>query len=319
MTSIPYPNPPGGPTRADDLVRGAIDLHHHGYPEISFDHRTRHEDVDELAIARAAGMAGVVLKSHMWPTMGRAYHLRQRVPGIDVHSSITLNPIAGGFSPMAVESAALQGARVMFFPTWGAAHDRERGGMSKHLGHFLKQAASLPRDLGMRATDMSGKVLPEVCECLAVAAEHNLLVCTAHISPAESIAVAQRAKDFGIDSVIFSHPDSNSVAASREEIRDMVALDAVCEFCTLGMLPAYQRITPKLAMEIVQEIKPERAIITTDYFFEWCPPASETLRMLAGTFLQLGMSFSDVSMMMRDNPARLLGMPPPSCPVHGTF
>ena len=83
------------------------------------------------------------------------------------------------------------------------------------------------------------------------------------------------------------------------------------------MLPTYQRITPKAAMEIVQEIKPERAVITTDYFFEWNPPAAETLRMLAGTFLQLGMPYADVRMMLRDNPARLLGMPLP-CPVHGS-
>ncbi|MFG1260824.1 DUF6282 family protein, partial [Xanthobacter flavus] len=154
-------------------------------------------------------------------------------------------------------------------------------------------------------------------ECLAVAAEHKMLVCTAHISPKESIAVAQKAKDYGIESVVFSHPDSNSVAASREEIRDMVALDAVCEFCTLGMLPQFQRISPKLAMEIVSEISADRAIITTDYFFEWSPPASETLRMLAGTFLDLGMPFSDVRKMMKDNPARLLGIDHLPCPHQG--
>lgn len=312
-----YPDPPGGRTKADLLVEGAIDLHHHGYPEISFNQKTRHEDVDELAIARAAGMAGIVLKSHMWPTVGRAYHLRRLVPDIQVHASITLNPIAGGFSPLAVECAASQGARVMFFPTWGAAHDRERGGMSKHIGHILERAGNLTREPGMRATDASGRVLPEVCECLAVAAEYKMLVCTAHISPKESMAVALKAKDYGIESVVFSHPDSNSVAATREEIRDMVALDAVCEFCTLGMLPRFQRITPALAMEIVSEIKPERAVITTDYFFEWSPPAAETLRMLAGTFLEMGMPFEDVRKMMRDNPARLLGIDLLPCPAHG--
>ena len=317
MTELPYPMPPGGPSPADELVRGAIDLHHHGYPEIAFDHRTRHEDWDELAIARAAGMAGIVLKSHMWPTVGRAYHLRRLVPGIDVHASITLNPIAGGFSPLAVEAAARQGARVMFFPTWGAAHDRERGGMSRHLGHILPRAAGLTREVGLRATDESGRVRAEVCECLAVAAEHKMLVCTAHISPKESIAVAQKAKDYGIESVVFSHPDSNSVAASREEIRDMVALDSVCEFCTLGMLPQFQRISPKLAMEIVSEISADRAIITTDYFFEWSPTAAETFRMLAGTFLALGMPFTDVRKMMQDNPARLLGVDQLPCPHRG--
>jgi len=311
-----YPMPPGGPTDADLLIQGAIDFHHHGYPEISLAHKTRHEDVDELAISRAAGMAGIVLKSHMWPTVGRAYHLKRLVPGIEVIPSITLNPIVGGFSPIAVESAALQGARVVFFPTWGAAHDRKRGGMSHYLKGFLKQAAQLTSDTGLTVTDENGRVRPEVAECLAVAAEHNMVICTGHISPRESIALAQRAKDFKIETIVFSHPDSHSVGATREEIRDMVQLGAVCEFCTLGLLPRFQRLSPRTAIEIIEEITPDKSIITTDYFFEWSPPAAETLRMLAGTFLELGMSVADVRKMMRDTPARLLGIDALPCPAH---
>jgi uncharacterized protein DUF6282 len=63
---------------ADQILQGAIDLHHHGYPEITFDVRTRHEDVEEYRHARDAGMAGIVLKSHMWPTVGRASSSRRR-------------------------------------------------------------------------------------------------------------------------------------------------------------------------------------------------------------------------------------------------
>ncbi len=306
----------GGPTEADKLVEGAFDLHHHGYPEISFDLRTRNEDVDEFTIARTAGMAGIVLKSHMFPTVGRAYHLKRAVPGIEVIPSITLNHAVGGFQPVSLESAALQGAKVVFFPTWGAAHDRARGGMSHYLRGHLKCASGFSVDSGLRVTDESGRVRPEVCECLAVAAEHKMLVCTGHISPEESIALAQRAKDFGIDTVVFSHPDSHSVGASREQIRDMVQLNAVCEFCVLGMLPAFQRISPKTAAEIIAEIKAENAVITTDYFFEWAPPASETLRMLAGTFLSLGVASDDVRKMLRDNPMRLLGLKSLPCPAH---
>jgi hypothetical protein len=305
--SIEGPAPPGGFSDADRLVEGAIDFHHHGYPEIAYEQKTRHEDFDELAISRAAGMAGIVLKSHMFPTVGRAYLLRRMVPDIEVYSSITLNPSVGGFNPLALESAARQGARVVFFPTWGAAHDRERGGMSRHISYILSRAKELTKEAGLRVVDPKGRVLSEVSECLAVAAEHDMTVCTGHISPRESIAIAQRAKDFGIDSVVFSHPDSNSVAASREEIRDMVALGAICEFCSLGMLPRFQRISPQTAIDIIAEITPQNAIITTDYFFEWSPPAAETLRMIGGTFLEMGMPFDDVRRMLRDNPRRLLG------------
>ena len=301
------PPPPGGPTLTDSLVKGAIDFHHHGYPEISFEARTRMEDVDELTLSREAGMAGIVLKSHLWPTVGRAYHLRRLVPGIKVVPSITMNFSVGGFNPISLESAARQGAKVMFMPTWSAAHDMERGGMSKHLRHFLDRAQDLKPERGMRITGPGHKVLPEVKECLAIAHEFDIVVCTGHVSPRESIALADAAKDYGIDEVVFSHPDSNSVAASREEIRDMVQLGALCEFCALGTLPAFQRIHPSTAMEIIEEISPEKSILTTDYFFEWAPPAAETLRMLIGTFLEFGMSAEAITTMVRTNPARLLG------------
>ncbi len=312
MTEVPHMPPPGGPTLADTLLQGAIDFHHHGFPELSFEAKTRFEDVDALALARAAGMAGIVLKSHMWPTVGRAYLLARLVPGIEVIPSLTLNFAVGGFNPMAVESAARQGARVVFMPTWSSRHDMERGGMSQYLKGFLDLAHDLTPERGLRAIDAAGRVLPEVKECLAVAAQFGMAICTGHMSPAESLAVAQAARDAGIDRLVFSHPDSHSVGATREQVRDMAALGALYEICTLGMLPAFQRLHPKGALEIVGEIGARSCLLTTDYFFEWSPPAPEHLRMVIGTFLTLGLAPNDVRTMVRDNPMRLLGRQPPA-------
>lgn len=302
-----YPHPPGGPTTTDRLLVGAIDFHHHGYPEISFEALTRLEDTDEFAIARSAGMAGIVLKSHMFPTVGRAYHLRRLVPGIEVVPSITLNFAVGGLNALAIEAAAKQGAKMIFMPTWSAAHDIERGGMSKHLRHFLDRAETLKPETGIRLTGPDGKLNQQTRECLDAARQYNMVVCSGHVSPQESIALAIGAKDYGINEVIFSHPDSNSVGATRQEIRDMAQLGAVCEFCALGCLPAFQRIRPQDFVDILGEIGADKVILTTDYFFEWAPPAAETLRMLIGTFLWLGVSEAAISKMVRDTPARMLG------------
>jgi hypothetical protein len=58
----------------------------------------------------------------------------------------------------------------------------------------------------------------------------------------------------------------------------------------------------------MSEISPDKVILTTDYFFEWAPPASETMRMLIGSFLMLGMPEEHIKKMVRTNPARLLGL-----------
>ena len=64
----------------------------------------------------------------------------------------------------------------------------------------------------------------------------------------------------------------------------------------------------KKVLDILGDIGSDKILLTTDYFFEWAPPSSETMRMMIGTYLQLGMSEADVRKMVRTNPARLLGL-----------
>jgi len=297
-----------GRALADELLRGAIDVHHHGYPEISFDLRTRHGDVDELRLARDAGMTAIVFKSHMWPTVGRAYHLQTLVPEVLSLPSITLNPSVGGLSPMAVESAARQGAAFVFMPTWGAAHDVERRGVSNDLREVLNRI-DIPNG-GLRLTE-GGRLRPEVGECLAVAAEFGMAIATGHVSPRESLALAAGAKDHGIETVLFQHPDSNSVHATRDEIREMAALGATIEICSVGLLPAFQRVSIGELIEIIGETTPARCVLTSDFYFDWAPPGPETLRMMIGTFLARGVPVEDVRAMVQETLKRLLSRLPP--------
>jgi hypothetical protein len=298
--------PNTGAVTADPFLVGAIDIHHHGYPEISFDQRMPLDDAAELRHARAAGMAGIVFKSHMWPTCAKVHLLADVVPGINAYSSLTTNPVAGGFSPIAVESAARQGASFLFFPTWGALHDRHRGGFSHHLGHMLERASGLDTSGALDVLDEAGRVRPEVRECLAVAGEFRMAIGTGHISPAESLAVAEAAKDYGIEEIFFQHPDSNSVAASRDEILEMARRGAVIELCALGLLPPLQRIKPAWMVEIIEAVGADQCVLTTDTFFEWAPPAAETLRMTARILVSMGVPQDTIRVLVRDVLRRLL-------------
>jgi hypothetical protein len=300
---------PTGPQAPDKLLRGAVDLHHHGFPEFTLDHPTRLDDAAELAHARGAGMAGIVLKSHFFPTTSVAWRLNREVAGIDCFPSITLNPCAGGFSPMVLEAAARQGARVVFMPTWGAANDIRRGGISRYIGNYLTRAASLRVEHGLTVTDEAGRIRPEVSECLAVAAEFGMLVATGHVSPKESLALTAEARRLKVRDVMFQHPDSHSIGATREEIRDLAAAGAMVEFCALGFLPAFQRLPIPTCIEIIQEVGADRVVLTTDCFFGWMPPAAELLRITLGSLLFHGLPMADAAKLVRDNPRRMLGLP----------
>lgn len=304
--------PPTGPSAADALLHGAIDLHHHGYPEFSLDHPTRLDDASELRNAEAAGMAAIVFKSHFFPTTASVWHLNRQVEGIEAIASITLNPSAGGFSPLSVEVAARQGARVLYMPTWASANDVRRGGVSRYLGRHLRQLDGRQADHAMIVTDDGGQLRPDVAECLAVAAEFGMLVASGHISAAESLAVTSEALRLGAPGVMIQHPDNASVGVTRGEMRELAAAGATLEFCAMGFLPAVQRLTIPACIEIIEEVGIDRVVLSTDCFFDWMPPCAELLRMTLGSLMFHGLPKDDARRLVVDTPRRLLGMPAPA-------
>lgn len=291
-----------GVTELDDILVGAIDLHRHGYPEITREFRTPESDVEDIMRCRDAGMAAVVLKSHTWPTMGRAMLLEELVPGIRVISSITLNPIAGGMRPEVISLAAGHGAGVVYLPTAGACNDIDRGGISRTLETHVP-LYDAHRHEGSKVTDADGGLTETFTDCLDVIDAHDLMVYSGHVSPAEVLEIARSGRL--ADRFVFSHPDSHSIGAGDEIIQQVARLGGFIEICALGTYPAIGRITPAGLARIVRMVGAERCVMTTDYFFDWCPPSSRMLADLAGALSGEGITRAELDLMVRINPAHL--------------
>lgn len=289
-------------------LQQAIDMHHHGYPESTLEERTRHTDADSLRLARASGMAGIVFKSHFFPTVGRTYYLNEIVEGITAYGSITLDPTAGGFNPVSVEAAALQGARSLWMPTWGAEYDMKLDAVVKLFRKTLPtmEAYKPGTGKGLVALDEKGKLKTEVCECLAVAQQYGMVVNTGHLDPKESIVLADRAKDFGIDEIIFTHPYSTPTRATDEQVRDMQQLGAIYEMCGLAFLPSKQQISMQRATDIIGLYGADKVILSTDTYFTYAPPAVETLRLVLSSLMSAGLDKASASKLVKENPRRLL-------------
>ncbi len=294
--------------QVDQLLEGAIDLHCHGYPEISLDVQMRVEDLEAARLAAQAKMRGFVLKSHMWPTVGRVYQLRHQISDINIWPSITLNVSVGGFSPWAAESALKQGAKVIWMPTWSAKNDLDRGGFS----HFMKTSLSSLKmfcvDNGLTIFSETGEIDQRVTEILALARDYEVPVSTGHLSPVEAISLGREAKRIGLRKLIFGHPDSKSVGGQIEHIREFAEMGFFIEFTFLGLLPALQRISPKEVCRRIKEIGANRSILTTDAFFEWAPPPAEMMRMFIATLLSEGIETDEIEAMVKRNPAVLLNI-----------
>jgi hypothetical protein len=284
------------------LLKNAIDMHFHCYPEFKSAIKSRLEDKQTLELAREMGMRAVVLKSQMWPTTGQVYYLRQLVHDIECFASITLNPVSGGLNPWVVEAAAKQGAKVVWLPTWSSTHRVGQSGLNKFMKVWFPSIAFEP---AIGCIDSSGEVLPQVKSILGLARDSNLVLCTGHISPAESLAIAKEAEKMDFERLVFTHPLSRSVGATLEEAKEMAKRGAYVELLALNV---FLDSNLDLVLKFVTEIGPERCILSTDAFMDWIPPGPEYLRMFLGRLLYSGIEEASISTMVKKNPATLLGL-----------
>ena len=276
----------------DRLMEGAVDIHVHFAPDPRVERRT-----DALEVARqaqAAGMRGLVLKSHEFPTQPVAYTVGRMVQGISLIGGVTLDIEVGGLNPAAVSASALMGGRVVWMPTYSARAHRRHKGM----------------DGGIYILDERGRMVPEMYPILDTVRQHDMVLATGHLSTEESMVLVDEARNLGIGRIVVTHASSMSFSTGMT-VEDMVSLakkGAFIEHCVHVMMPLTHRLDPSKLADMIRAIDPERCIFSTDFGQAYHPVAPEGLRMGIATLLQAGMDEVEVGMMVKDNPSRLLGL-----------
>src|SRR5579862_2552258 len=108
--------------RARELVRGGVDFHTHVAPDFV------ERRITDIGLARRCletGQGGFGLKSHYSSTAQRARVVEEAVPGVKVLGAIVLNRSVGGLNSLAVEIAAREGARLVWFPTVSSVNEQD--------------------------------------------------------------------------------------------------------------------------------------------------------------------------------------------------
>jgi hypothetical protein len=294
-------------TKADELLKGAIDTHVHAYPEFNLDLYPRTDDVELIKEAEAAGLKAVVLKSHLWPTFSKTYYLQRFVQQMMVVGGITLNSIVGGFSPWAVESAAKLGARVVWMPTFSAMNDQSKGGFASTTIRKVMDGRIPGGQLTVFRPDGTGLLLPEVLGVLEVVKKYDLALSTGHLSAEESLALVRTAHDMGIKRLYVTHPLNWYTRATIEQQKEM-ANYAMLEHTFVVYLPMSARLDLMDVVKSIRAVGAERCILSSDAIFHWNPPQREMLRMFVSSLLELGITEDEISIMIRENPSKLLGL-----------
>ena len=279
-------------SNVDRLLEGALDIHVHFAPDPRVERRGSAIDVAQQA--RDMGMRGLVLKSHEYPTPPVAYTASQAVPGITLIGGVALDVEVGGLNPMAVESTAKMGGRVVWMPTFSARADRQHRGLNG----------------GIDLLDDRGRLVPEAYAVLEVVKAHDMVLATGHISTNESMVLVSEARNLGIQRVVVTHATTTAfwTGMTLEDMKTLASMGAYIEHCIHVMMPLTNRLTPTQLVETITSIGSENCIISTDFGQDYNPMPPEGMRMGIATLLQAGMEEVEVGMLVKDNPSRLLGL-----------
>ena len=295
--------------RARALLRGAYDTHVHIAPDVV------ERRIDDLALARrfaALGLGGFQLKSHYTSTAERAAVARAAVPGVNVLGAITLNRAVGGLNAVAVEIAAREGARTVWFPTVDSVNE---SGEETRFPPGAKVPVWMELQRELRAAgvaiapvpvvDGTGAVLPETRTVLEAIARHGLVLATGHLSRDEIFAVADAALEAGVAEIVITHPDFPSQDLPIDDQRALAARGVLLERCFTT--PHTGKTTWERLFEGIRATGPEHNVLSTDLGQTANPPVEDGLGLMADRLLAAGFDEEEVRVMAVANTRRVAG------------
>ncbi|MBP8036105.1 MAG: hypothetical protein KAZ05_01105 [Negativicutes bacterium] len=269
-------------------MRGVIDIHIHTTPDVR---QRRLSDLELAAEACRVGARAIVIKSHVVPTMDRAWIAGQATPGVQVFGGITLNPHIGGLNPLAVETAAQMGAKFVWLPTAWSANERKRKG----TGDGVETVAD-------------GKVLPALVDILRLIAKNGLVLGTGHLTPSECLVVVEEARKQGVEKIVVNHPEWTTVDMSIDEQKSLAQFDVLFERCYARSVDGRYETNFRRNLAAMEALGFASTIVATDGGQVENPVWSEALSEYIEFLLQAGVPQIDVDKMTKHNPARILGL-----------
>lgn len=284
----------------DDILSGVSDIHIHAAPD-SVDRA-----INELEMARAAQKAGyrsIMFKSNDFSCHDRAYLVQEVVPDFACFGSLVMNRVHGDKINVRAAELAVKTTgnhcRCIWMPTLDAAYQYT----------LLKRT-----EKGIPVLNDSGIVLPEVVRVMEICAEADIIFATGHSSPAESIILAEKAREVGVGKFVVTHANSNFWKMTHDQIKQCVDLGTFIEYSYITNLwrpgtglPAFPRMSDEEFVAFAR-INPERSFITTDLGQVGMPLPLEGMRMCIMALIDAGVPQKDIDVLVRSNPARLVGL-----------
>jgi hypothetical protein len=291
----------------DRILEGAVDMHCHSGPS-PFPRKMDH--VEAARQAESVGMRAIVVKSHHHPTVMDVRAMAPQLAKVktQVFGSIALNSMVGGLNPSAVDLALKMGARVVWFPTISSRQHQEHQAAHPDL-KFPKSSVPLRKPDIVDIVMEQGDLRPEVPVILGQIAEAGAVLAAGHMAPDRIQMLLDAARKAGVTRVIVNHPEY-VIKASREEVAKFAESGAIIEHecCMYDEDSEFHHWDTKALKAWIDLVGPERSSIGSDLGQVDNPSPIDSFKKVLGQLHDCGVSEGDLRKMVRDNPARLLGL-----------
>lgn len=285
---------------AKQLMQGVVDIHIHTGPDIF---PRLMSDIEAAREAKKAGLSGILLKSHVTITADRAA-IASEIEDFPVYGAMTLNYSVGGLNPNALDVGIRMGIKEVWMPTINSAQ------YLRHIGHVPMFTKVLQKGMkGISILDDSGNLVDEIYPILDMIAKNDIILGTGHLSVEESMALVTEAKKRGVEKILITHPLATFVGFSADQMKEIIRrgatyLEHVFNDCTHQVA---HPIEPSVIADAIKAVGPEHCIMSTDGGQIINPPPADMMTQFIMDMSNCGISDSDIAMMTKDNPKRILG------------
>lgn len=276
-----------------ELLRGTYDLHIHTAPDVI---PRKCSDVETVRRLEAAGMKGCAIKCHYFETAARAALLQERFPQMKIVGGLVLNRSVGGINPEAVERFGQMGGGILWFPTMDArSFQQYKSKTSQVPSHFLT------------ASGEDGSLSAETIRVLEIAARYQLTLGSGHLSAEEGLRLLREGKRLGIERMILTHVEHPALNYSIEQQREAAELGAMIEHSYNNVF--FGRSTIEEITRQIRAVGCGHVILTSDLGQTDAPYSDEGMLEFAESLLKQGITEQELSVMMRENPEKLISRP----------
>ncbi|RKY03322.1 MAG: hypothetical protein DRP55_01645 [Spirochaetes bacterium] len=299
----------------NEIVKRSIDLHFHIGPDIL----PRKYVVDELIDEEEGKIAGIVLKSHSFPTITSILSAQKRRKfSLKLFGSITLNYFMGGFNPSAIYASAVMSKDspiIVWFPTVHAWNHLKYNYSEYEIPlEWIKDEKFRPRlkteIKAIRATeDINNRLFEKCIKVLKMIKKMNCILATGHLSWQESQALAVEALEMGIK-VIITHPNQKDISMPLTVQEELARKGAFIEHCYIMYLDRDNKDDYPLdeMADKINRVGAEHCIISSDAGQIKNPPPSQSLKEFVKLLSKHGITPAQFEKMLVKNPKKLLNL-----------